>query len=54
MSGLLTATATLPVIEAHEGGWDELAVFLGPLAIVAVLVYVARRGKHADQDDHDD
>ncbi|WP_161784525.1 hypothetical protein [Actinokineospora spheciospongiae] len=33
----------LPVILMHQGGWDEIAVFLGPVLIIALLVVVARR-----------
>jgi hypothetical protein len=28
---------------AHQGGWDELGLVLGPLVLVAVLLVVANR-----------
>jgi hypothetical protein len=28
---------------AHQGGWDELALVLAPLLVIAVLLYIANR-----------
>jgi hypothetical protein len=28
---------------AHEGGWDEIALVLGPIAILAGLLWLANR-----------
>lgn len=38
---------------AHEGGWDEVLLVIGPLATIAVLLWVANRrvgAKLADQE----
>lgn len=31
------------VVFAHEGGWDEVLLVVGPLAAVGALLYVANR-----------
>lgn len=31
-------------ILAHQGGWDELLLFGGPVAVMVLLGYLARRG----------
>ncbi|MHB1138513.1 MAG: hypothetical protein ACYC2O_06105 [Microthrixaceae bacterium] len=43
---------TAPVL-AHQGGWDEILMVLVPVAIFAVLLYVANRraGGLAARDD---
>ena len=28
---------------AHQGGWDEILLVLGPIAIIAGLLYLAKR-----------
>ena len=28
---------------AHEGGWDEILLVGGPLAVIAVLLWIANR-----------
>lgn len=28
---------------AHQGGWDELMLVLGPIAIILGLLYIAKR-----------
>jgi hypothetical protein len=28
---------------AHQGGWDELALVLGPIAVLAALLWLANR-----------
>ncbi|MGD9704961.1 MAG: hypothetical protein AB7V74_21395 [Acidimicrobiia bacterium] len=28
---------------AHQGGWDEVLLVLGPIAVIVVLLMVARR-----------
>lgn len=31
------------VVFAHEGGWDEALLVIGPLAAVGALLYLANR-----------
>ena len=33
----------MPVVLAHQGGWDEVLLVLGPLLVFAVLLLVAKR-----------
>lgn len=35
--------AVLATTLAHQGGWDEILVVLGPLLVFAVLLMIARR-----------
>jgi hypothetical protein len=42
------------VLLAHQGGWDEIGLLLGPIVLIGVLVYVARRGAAAAPPDEDD
>jgi hypothetical protein len=38
---------------AHQGGWDEILLVLGPIAIIAGLLYLAKKrvkGKRAPVD----
>jgi hypothetical protein len=38
------AGAGIPAaILAHQGGWDEMLLVVGPIAIVAGLLWLARR-----------
>jgi hypothetical protein len=38
------AAAGIPaVILAHQGGWDEMLLVVGPIAIVGGLLWLARR-----------
>lgn len=53
------AAATIPAaIVAHQGGWDEMLLVAGPIAVVAGLLWLARRrvtrAEHAapEQPDH--
>jgi hypothetical protein len=34
----------------HQGGWDELALIIGPIVVVAVLILLARR-RRDDEDE---
>ena len=36
---------------AHQGGWDELALIIGPIVVVAVLILLARRRQTEDDED---
>jgi hypothetical protein len=38
--------AFLPVVLAHQGGWDEVLLVAGPLAVIAVLLWLANRRVH--------
>jgi hypothetical protein len=40
------------MIYAHQGGWDEFLLVIGPLLIIAWLVSVAK--KRADRSSRDD
>jgi hypothetical protein len=31
------------VVYAHQGGWDEILLVLGPIAVMAALVAIAQR-----------
>ena len=36
---------------AHQGGWDEILIVVGPLLVVVGLMYWARNRQHsADRD----
>lgn len=37
---------------AHQGGWDEIALIAGPILVVGVLIFLARR-RQDDEDDGD-
>ena len=34
---------TLGVVLAHQGGWDEILMVVGPLALLAVVLRTAKR-----------
>jgi hypothetical protein len=38
---------------AHQGGWDEILLVAGPIAVVAGLLWVARRRVTRDADRHE-
>ena len=47
---------TGPLVTAHQGGWDEIALVAGPLALVAGLLWLAdrrarRMGRSTESDD---
>ena len=33
----------LPLLTAHQGGWDEILLVAGPLAVIAGLLWLADR-----------
>ncbi len=41
-------------ILAHQGGWDELALVGGPVLVIVVLGYLARRGIDKEATDEPD
>ncbi len=42
---------TLPVVMMHQGGWDEMLIFVGPVGIIVLLIVVARRQAPPPEDD---
>jgi hypothetical protein len=40
---VLAAAGIPAAIVAHQGGWDEMLVVVGPIAIVGGLLWLARR-----------
>lgn len=46
-------TALLDPLLAHQGGWDEIALLVGPLVVVAVLIFRSRR-RDEDEDETGD
>ncbi|AEF41547.1 hypothetical protein [Hoyosella subflava] len=42
------------IVLMHQGGWDEALMLLGPLAIIAALIYTARKGRPPDGEEWDD
>lgn len=43
----------LPLLVAHEGGWDETVFAVAPVGVFAVMVLLARRRAGA-LEDHDE
>jgi hypothetical protein len=35
---------------AHQGGWDELLLIVGPIVAVAVLIFLSRRRQDGDDE----
>lgn len=33
----------IPALVAHQGGWDEILLVAGPMAMIAGLLWLARR-----------
>lgn len=46
----VTFPAVDPVI-AHQGGWDEILMVLGPLAVVGLLLWLANKRVAAQLED---
>jgi len=45
----------LALVLAHDGGWDEIAMVLGPILLMGGLLYLAnRRAAALDADATDD
>jgi hypothetical protein len=42
------------VVMMHQGGWDEIALFTGPVAIIALLIFLARRQVPPDDEEEED
>lgn len=43
MSNVLAVTGIPAAVVAHQGGWDEILLVVGPIAIVVGLLALARR-----------
>ncbi len=37
------AAVAVPAVLAHQGGWDEILLIVGPMAAIAALLVVAKR-----------
>jgi predicted MFS family arabinose efflux permease len=37
------SSATVAGLLAHQGGWDEILLVLAPIAVISVLILLARR-----------
>ncbi len=35
--------STLAVVLAHQGGWDEILLIVGPMLVVVLLLWLAKR-----------
>ena len=33
----------MPVVLAHQGGWDEILLVVGPIVVCGILLLVAKR-----------
>jgi hypothetical protein len=44
------ATATAPVLVAHQGGWDEALLIGAPILIIIGLLWLAKRRVDATSD----
>jgi hypothetical protein len=42
------------VVMMHQGGWDEILIFAGPVLIIGLLIYVARRQAPASPEEDDE
>ncbi|MFE5507847.1 hypothetical protein ACFQ73_35105 [Amycolatopsis japonica] len=42
------------VVMMHQGGWDEILIFVGPVVIIGLLVYVARKQVPTTPEDEED
>ncbi|UUV32478.1 hypothetical protein NQK81_03210 [Amycolatopsis roodepoortensis] len=47
-------TSAARVVMMHQGGWDEILIFVGPVAIIGLLIYVARKQVPTTPEDEDD
>jgi len=39
----MTGVASVAQIIAHQGGWDELLLALGPVVVIVVVLAIAKR-----------
>ncbi len=47
----MTAAAAVPVVLAHQGGWDEMLFVLVPLLVFLTLQKLNRRKMREDDED---
>jgi hypothetical protein len=43
MTNVLAAVGIPAAVVAHQGGWDEILLVVGPIAVVVGLLALARR-----------
>ena len=43
MANVLAAVGIPAALVAHQGGWDEILLVVGPIAVVVGLLALARR-----------
>ena len=43
MRNILGAASIPPAVLAHQGGWDEILLVVGPMAVIAGLLWLAQR-----------
>jgi cyanate permease len=43
MRNILGAAGIPPALLAHQGGWDEILLVVGPMAVIAGLLWLAKR-----------
>jgi hypothetical protein len=41
--GVNVASATAPILLAHQGGWDEILLIAGPILVIMGLLWLAKR-----------
>ena len=52
---MTTVDTAARVVMMHQGGWDEIALFTGPVGIIGLLIFLARRQvPPADDEDEDE
>ncbi|WP_370963051.1 hypothetical protein [Amycolatopsis sp. cg9] len=51
---MTTVDTAARVVLMHQGGWDEIALFTGPVAIIGLLIFLARRQVPPPDDEDDD
>jgi sugar phosphate permease len=47
---MIGAIGTIRALVAHQGGWDEILMVAGPIAIIVGLLAVVRRRLGANSD----
>lgn len=50
----MTAQLSMIAVLAHQGGWDEILLVLGPILIIAGLLRLAKNRVEREQDDGPD
>jgi hypothetical protein len=39
----MAVSASIPALLAHQGGWDEILLIAGPIAVIMGLLWLAKR-----------